>query len=377
MNQNNKSTIKTNTLSVSNKNINHNTAQDINKKKSRKKCTCTGRDTKIEPDLYYKIKEENELLKKNKISQDEKIKNLEVSLANIKESIIRERRLADYKVINNKDINSDLEKTKYENQKLKFENEKKNLIIKGLQSNALITRAKQKSKNKKKCKSKDPKNYQMSKNDNIATINYLREQLKIANEDRRTLISELRNRQLANSNPNTYNININNSLKNKINELNSDFDDATMKLDTKNKVLEITKNKLDLYIEKFENERDNNRKMQAELSMLKGQEEKIQQYKNLIEDLKNNEKKLEEELNDLRINPFIKEVEERGNVFRNYQITEKRLQDTKKLLDEKEKELQENEFKLKELEKENKKLKDNNIKLEVEKEKLKEEYLKL
>ena len=127
MNHNNKSTIKTNTLSVSNKNINHNTGPDINKKKTRKKCTCTGRDTKIEPDLFYKINEENELLKKNKKDQDERIKNLEVSLANIKESIIRERRLADYKVINNKDFNSDLEKTKYENEKLKFENEKKKI----------------------------------------------------------------------------------------------------------------------------------------------------------------------------------------------------------------------------------------------------------
>ena len=380
MNHNNKSTIKSNTLSASayNKNVNTNTNPDINKKKTKKKCTCTGRDTKIDPDLYYKIKEENALLKKNKLIQDEKIRNLEVSLANIKESIIRERRQADYKVINNnKDIGADLEKTKYENEKLKFENEKKNLIIQGLQSNALISRAKQKSKNKKKCKSKDPLNYQKQKNDHLATISYLREQLKIANEDRRTLITELRNRQISNANPNTYNTNLNNNLKNKINDLNSDFENATMKLDTKNKVLEITKKNLDLYIEKYENERDNNRKLQSELSILKGQTEKIQQYKNLIDDLKNNEKKLEEELNDLRINPFIKQTEERGNVFRNYQITEKRLQETKKLLDEKEKELQENEFKLNELEKENKKLKDNNNILEVDKEKYKEEFLKL
>ena len=88
-------------------------------------------------------------------------------------------------------------------------------------------------------------------------------------------------------------------------------------------------------------------------------------------------KKLEEELNELRINLFIKQTEERGNVFRNYQITEKRLQETKKLLDEKEKLLQEDELKLKELERENKKLKDNNNILEVDKEKYKEEFLKL
>ena len=130
MNPNDKSNNKSKTLSTYNKNLNNNTISDTNKKKTKKKCTCTGRDAKIEPDLYYKIKEENELLKKNKIIKDEKIRNLEVSLANIKESIIRERRQADYKVINNnKDFTADLEKTKYENEKLKFENEKKKLII--------------------------------------------------------------------------------------------------------------------------------------------------------------------------------------------------------------------------------------------------------
>ena len=34
------------------------------KNKPRKKCTCTGRDQKIEPDLYFKIKEENHILTK-------------------------------------------------------------------------------------------------------------------------------------------------------------------------------------------------------------------------------------------------------------------------------------------------------------------------
>ena len=54
------------------------------------------------------------------------------------------------KIINkNNNNNTDLEKTKQENRKLKSENEKKNMIIQGLQSNALIIKAKGKSKNKK------------------------------------------------------------------------------------------------------------------------------------------------------------------------------------------------------------------------------------
>ena len=85
-----------------NNNPNNNTAD---KKKTKKKCACLGRDTKVDPDLYFKVKEENEKLKKDKLAQDERIRKLEVSLANIKENIIRERKQADYKVINN---NNDL-----------------------------------------------------------------------------------------------------------------------------------------------------------------------------------------------------------------------------------------------------------------------------
>ena len=161
-------------------------------KKPKKKCICEGRDYKIEPDLYFRIKDENEKLKKDRKIQDERIKKLEVSLANIKETVIKERKQADYKVINNNEYNSDMEKTKQENRKLKSENEKKNMIIQGLQSNALIIKAKGKSKNKKR--EKDPITLQNEKNEYLACISRLREQLKIANEDRRTLIGELRNR---------------------------------------------------------------------------------------------------------------------------------------------------------------------------------------
>lgn len=119
--------------------------ENNNKNKPRKKCKCTGRDARIDPDLYFKVKEENEILKKDKLAQDKKINELKASLANIKESIIRERRQADYKVVNNsKDFNPDYERTKYENEKLKFENKKKNIIIQGLQSNKTLNKKKTK-----------------------------------------------------------------------------------------------------------------------------------------------------------------------------------------------------------------------------------------
>ena len=364
--------------------------KDNNKNKPRKKCTCSGRDQKIEPDLYFKIKEENELLKKNKLAQDKVITDLKTSLANIKENIIRERRQADYKVINNnKGLSSDLEKTKYENEKLKFENKKKNLIIQGLQSNTSFTnKKKQKSKSKgiknpKKLKAQGPSSTAINGTEKDILISQLREQLKIAQDDRHKLITEMHNLMISNT-ASYHNLNrLNGNGMNGMTYNDPNYNPGTttvrrdIELDTKTKILEMTKKNLEMYIDKYEKERDNNRKLQADLSMLKGEVEKIEQYKNLIDDLKNNERKLEDELNDLRINPFIKETEERGNVFRNFQITEKRLKEIEKLLNEKERELQECQIKLNQLEKENKKLKDNNNILEIEKEKYHEENLQL
>ena len=36
--------------------INNNINQDSNQKKPKKKCTCYGRDAKVDADKYYKIK---------------------------------------------------------------------------------------------------------------------------------------------------------------------------------------------------------------------------------------------------------------------------------------------------------------------------------
>ena len=338
------------------------------RKKPRKKCTCSGRDAKVDADLYFQLKEENFKLKQDRKIQEERMKKLEVSLANIKESIIKERKQADYKVISNsKETNSDLEKTKMENRKLKSENEKKNMIIQGLQSNALIIKAKGKSKNKKR--EKDPLKFQNEKNDYLACISRLREQLKIANEDRRTLISELRAKQISYTPSGSKNI-INDKIA-------SQLQNASIKIDTNDKVLELTKKNLQNYIERYEKERDNVRKLQSELSILKGENNKIQQYKILIDDYKAKESKLEEELNELRISPFIRQAEERGNVFRNMQITEQKMQEMIKNLEEKEKQVQEQALKLNELEKENNKLRENLIKTEEEKDKLNEQMLNL
>ena len=98
-------------------------------KKIKKPYSGIGRDAKIDPDLYYRIKEENEQLKKTKLALNQKITKLETSLMNIKENVLKERRQADYKYANpEKNYEIDFIKSKYENEKLKSENEKKDLI---------------------------------------------------------------------------------------------------------------------------------------------------------------------------------------------------------------------------------------------------------
>ena len=87
----------------------------INKLKNCTKCT-GGRMEKVDADLYYRVKDENEQLKKQKLLNNEKIKKLEVSVANLKENLIKERKLEERKGLNSP-YNKDLENTKNENTK--------------------------------------------------------------------------------------------------------------------------------------------------------------------------------------------------------------------------------------------------------------------
>ncbi len=375
--------------------INHSGISKKPKKTENKKpYSGLGRDAKIDPDLFYRIKEENEQLKKTKLALNQKITKLETSLLNIKENVLKERRQGDYNYANPaKNYEIEFIKSKNENEKLKLENEKKDKIIKGLQSNYSQKGLNTQGKKKKIAKKKNELESQEIKNDYLALIARLREQLKMATEDKRNLIDEIKNIKEAysnininiNNNPNnypnsnnyTFNNKRNQELASKMADLNTNYESAQMKLDTQNKILEMTKRSLEEYMNKYERERDNCRKLQTELSLLKGQSDQIENYKKQLDYYKLNEAKLQEELNDLRISPFIKQAEERGNVYRNLQITQKKLTETKKNLDEKEKKLNEAELKLGSLERENEELK-RSLNLEkIDKEKYKEESLKL
>ena len=362
--------------------------KNLEDKKKKKPYSGVGRDAKIDPDLYYHIKEENEQLKKTKIALNQKITKLETSLLNIKENVLRERRQADYKYVNpEKNYEIDFIKSKHENEKLKLENEKKDLIIKGLQKD--YSQKGKKHKKKKVDKNVKELTEQKVKNDYLALIQRLREQLKYMKEDRDNLMSEIKNIKdsYANINQNMNNNDYTNNirLKNKLNQemaskmvdLNTNYESAQMRLDTQNKILEMTKRSLEEYMNKYERERENNRKLQADLAILKGQSDQIENYKRQLEDYKKNQIKLEDELNDLRINPFIRQVEERGNVYNKYQTCQRNLTETKKELEDKEKKLTEAELRLESLERENKELQDKLNLEKLDKDKYKEESLKL
>ena len=341
-----------------------------------------GRDAKIDQDLYYRLKEENEQMKKTKLSNNKKIVKLQTELANLKESILKERKMAGYSGINmGKDYDFNLENMKYQNEKLKSENDKKDLLIKGLQSNYSPNKAKSNKKNKSK--NKDPLISQSVKNEYLALISRLRGQLKIAHEDNRNLINELKVLK-ENQNKKDYSEPFNDNLRQKrdremagkLADMTSNYENANVELATQNRVLELTKKAMEDYRDQYERERENNRKLQTELSLLRGDSEKIANYKKQLDEARENERKLDEELSRLRISPF-RDAEERGNVYRNYQISEKNLSEAKKKLSENEKALSETELRLRELEKENKQLKDSLSVEKVDKEKFKEEALKL
>ena len=95
--------------------------QKVGKIQTQKKCKYLGRDEKIDPDQYYFVKDENERLKKEKLATNEKIKKMDVSLANIKAQLIRERQLYDQRLLNmdNPKFDKDYQTTKLENEKLK------------------------------------------------------------------------------------------------------------------------------------------------------------------------------------------------------------------------------------------------------------------
>ena len=107
-----------------------------------------------------------------------------------------------------------------------------------------------------------------------------------------------------------------------LSELQVKFDKTQQHFDTNVKILEHTKDNLDEYISKLNNEKKKNMELEHQIQLLNANLANLPDYVKLIDELKIEKKILEERINDLVESPFINDAEERGNVFRKYKESE-------------------------------------------------------
>jgi hypothetical protein len=147
-----------------------------------------GREDKVDADIFYRVKDENESLKRQQMNQNDQIKKLEAGLEKVKYGMLVERRLGDRKVIHVEGgFDIETETTKLENEKLKDQVKKMRTIIKGMQSE----QGARKLGRKNLINAKQQLENQSDKNEYLAIINHLREQLKNANNDIKQLSAEV------------------------------------------------------------------------------------------------------------------------------------------------------------------------------------------
>ena len=99
----------------------------------------------------------------------------------------------------------------------------------------------------------------------------------------------------------------------------------------------------------YEKEKDKNRQLETRIALMKNDQDKMNDYQSLIEEYKKREKLLENRIEELCDSPFIKQAEERGNIYKKYTENEKALNEAERLN-------KEYEIKIKDLENKNKEL---------------------
>ena len=97
-----------------------------------------GRDDKIDADLYYRVRDENDHLKKHQYQLNDEIKRITTALEKVKHGVLLERKLSDRKVIQVEGgFDVETETLKMENEKLQDKIKKMSTIIKGMQSQSV------------------------------------------------------------------------------------------------------------------------------------------------------------------------------------------------------------------------------------------------
>lgn len=161
----------------------------MRKNSSSKRPEYAGRDDKVESDIFYKVKDENEHLKKHQTKLNEDIKRLNTALERVKYDVLMERRLSDRKVIQiDGGFDVEVETMKLENDKLKDKVTKMTTIIHGLQS---AQKSKSLNPRKSLINAKSTLENQSDKNEYLKLIHLLREQLKTSEYEVKRLHTEM------------------------------------------------------------------------------------------------------------------------------------------------------------------------------------------
>lgn len=108
-------------------------------------------------------------------------------------------------------------------------------------------------------------------------------------------------------------------------ELQTNYEKLCLQFDTNVKILEHTKVSLEDYIAKYNEERRKNMDAENRMQLMEANLAKMPEYTKMIDEYKFKERELENRIKDLCENPFIKQAEERGNVYRKVKESEEAL----------------------------------------------------
>lgn len=336
---------------------------------TRKKCNeeCCQRNGKVDSDKYHKVTEENERLKLEQQKLNDKFKALQTQLYGMGEKLIKERYLGEKKVIY-MDDGTELEimTLKNENEKLKDQLKKTKTIIKGMQ-----TQGKVRAVSGKKVLI-NPKS--MNDHSSFNHNEYLKliKELKVSLNDKDTEIKRL---QADLFGPNRK-INSIETYGKDIREKNSELSDVQnrceklqLNLETNTKVMKHMEDNLKEYQEMIREEQKKNIDLRNENANLQASNQRLPEYLNMIENYKKRELEFESKIRNLCESPFIRQAEERGNVYRKLQEAEAALKEQTFLV-------QKNKQNIIDLEKENNRLKKEFDTLKKERDQFKEDAIR-
>ena len=98
-------------------------------------------------------------------------------------------------------------------------------------------------------------------------------------------------------------------------EFQQKYEKLSLQFDNNVKILAHTKGSLEDYIAKYNDERRANMDSENRIQLMETNLAKMPEYLAMIDNYKSKEKELEIRIGELCENPFIKQAEDRGNVF--------------------------------------------------------------